>query len=95
VSKPGIPRGKESVGKRKAGFSVITKPDSKVRVFICGELEPDRETARERAESATDTSDIVVYSDASGREGHLGAAIMALGDHEEGMEYQQIQAGPM
>ncbi|KAJ5642550.1 reverse transcriptase [Penicillium lividum] len=59
------------------------------------ELEPDRETARERAESARDTSDIVVYSDASGREGHLGTAIVALNDHEEVIESQQVQVGPM
>ncbi|KAJ5366120.1 reverse transcriptase [Penicillium brevicompactum] len=49
------------------------------------ELEPDRETARERAVSAKNTSDIVVYSDASGREGHLGAAIVALNDNDESM----------
>ena len=45
-------------------------------------------TARQKAESARDMSDIVVYSDASGREGHLGAAIFALNDNEEGMESQ-------
>jgi hypothetical protein len=55
------------------------------------ELEHDRETARERAEAARNTSDIVVYSDASGREGHLGAAIVALNDDDEVTESQQIQ----
>ncbi|KAI9041473.1 uncharacterized protein KD926_006869 [Aspergillus affinis] len=59
------------------------------------ELEHDRETAREKAEAARNTSDIVVYSDASGREGHLGAAIVALNDDDEVMESQQIQVGPM
>ncbi|CAG8068633.1 unnamed protein product, partial [Penicillium nalgiovense] len=59
------------------------------------ELEPDRETARERAASAKDTSDIVVYSDASGREGHLGAAIVALNDKDEVTESQQVQVGSM
>jgi ribonuclease HI len=59
------------------------------------ELEPDRETARERAASAKDTSDIVVYSDASGREGHLGAALVALNDNDEVTESQQVQVGPM
>ncbi|KAI3118754.1 hypothetical protein CBS147326_9913 [Penicillium roqueforti] len=49
------------------------------------ELEPDRETASEKAASAKDTSDIVVYSDASGREGHLEAAIVALNDNDEVM----------
>jgi hypothetical protein len=38
----------------------------------------DRETAVERAEAARSTSDIVVYSDASGRDSHLSAAIVAL-----------------
>jgi hypothetical protein len=59
------------------------------------ELEPDRETARERAASAKDRSDIIVYSDASGCEDHLGTAIAALNDNEEVMESQQVQVGPM
>ncbi|KUM55793.1 hypothetical protein ACN42_g11443 [Penicillium freii] len=59
------------------------------------ELEHDREAARERAESTRNTSDIVVYSDASGREGHLGATIIALNDDDEATESQQIQVGPM
>ncbi|KAJ6185551.1 reverse transcriptase [Penicillium mononematosum] len=59
------------------------------------ELEPDRETARERAVSAKDTSDIVFYSDASGREGLLGAAIVALNDNDEATESQQVQVGSM
>ncbi|CAG8891920.1 unnamed protein product [Penicillium nalgiovense] len=59
------------------------------------ELEPDRETARDRAVSAKDTSNIVVYSDASGREGHLGAAIVALNDNDEVTESQQVQVGSM
>ncbi|CDM38421.1 Probable transposable element [Penicillium roqueforti FM164] len=63
--------------------------------FVEIELEPDRERARDRAESAKDTSDIVVYSDASGREGHLGAAVVALDDNDEVVESQQIQVGPM
>jgi hypothetical protein len=46
-------------------------------------LEHDRETARERAEVARNTSDTLGYSDTSGREGHLGAAIVALSDNEE------------
>jgi hypothetical protein len=59
------------------------------------ELDHDRETARERAETARNTSNFVVYSDASGREGHLGAAIVALNDNDELMESQQIQMGPI
>ena len=42
------------------------------------EIGSDRETARERAESVRSKSAIVVYSDASGREGYLGAAAVAL-----------------
>ena len=37
------------------------------------------------------TSDIVVYSDASGREGHLGAAVVAL---DNNLEIIESQAGP-
>ena len=55
------------------------RPDA----FIEIKLEPDREIARERAVSVKNTLDIVVYSDASGREGHLGAVIVALNDNTE------------
>ena len=58
-------------------------------------LEPDRETAREMAEAVRDTSDIVVYSDASGRGDHLGAAIVALNDNKEVVESKEVQVGPM
>ncbi|CEJ62503.1 hypothetical protein PMG11_11000 [Penicillium brasilianum] len=40
-------------------------------------------------------SDIVVYSDASAREGHLGAAVVALDDNLQVVESQQVQVGPM
>jgi ribonuclease HI len=59
------------------------------------ELEHDQETARERAQAAGNKSDIVVYSDASGREGHLGAANVALNDNDEVTESQQVQVGSM
>ncbi|OQD73767.1 hypothetical protein PENANT_c197G02441 [Penicillium antarcticum] len=68
---------------------------SRKNAFTEIEIEPDRETARERAVSAKDTSDIIVYSDASGRKGHLGAAIVTLNDNEEVIESQQVQVGPM
>lgn len=42
------------------------------------QIEPDREIAIERAETIRSTSDIVVYSDASGRHDHLGAAVVTL-----------------
>lgn len=37
----------------------------------------------------------MVYSDASGREGHLGGAVSALDDALEVIESQQVQVGPM
>jgi ribonuclease HI len=59
------------------------------------ELGSDRQTATERAETVRSTSDIVVYSDASGREGHLGAAVVALDDNSEIAESHQVQVGLM
>jgi hypothetical protein len=52
------------------------------------ELEPDRETARERAVSAKNTLDIIVYLDASGHKSLLGAAIVTLDDNKEVIESQ-------
>ena len=70
-------------------------PPWRTETFTEIEIETDRETARERAEAVRSTSDIVVYSDASGREGHLGAAVVALDDNLEVIESQQVQVGPM
>jgi ribonuclease HI len=70
-------------------------PPWRTNAFTEIELERDREIARERADSVRNTSEIVVYSDASGRKDHLGAAIVALNDHEEVVESQQVQVGPM
>ena len=70
-------------------------PPWRTAAFTEIELEPDREIARERAEAARDRSDIVVYSDASGRKGHLGVAIVALNDNEDVVESQQVQVGSM
>jgi DNA repair protein RadC len=44
---------------------------------------------------APSTSAIVVYSDASGREGHLGAIVVALDNNLEVIESQQVQVGSM
>jgi hypothetical protein len=49
----------------------------------------DRETARERAVTARTASNIAVYSDASGRGNHLGAAVVALDEN------QKITDGPL
>jgi ribonuclease HI len=70
-------------------------PPWRAESFTEIEVEPDRETARERAEAVRATSDLVVYSDASGRDGHLGAAVVALNDNLEVIESQQVQVGPM
>jgi ribonuclease HI len=59
------------------------------------EIGTDRETATQKAEAVGSTSDIIVYSDASGRQDHLGAAVVALDDNLEVIEAQQIQVGPM
>jgi hypothetical protein len=49
-----------------------------------------REVAKEHAGAIRTTSDIVVYSDASGRDGHLGAAAIVLNDNIEVVESQQV-----
>jgi hypothetical protein len=59
------------------------------------EIGSDRETGAERAEAARSTSDIVVYSDASGRESHFGAAVVALDGNLQVVESTQIQVGLM
>ena len=58
------------------------------------EIEPNREIAKERAETVRSHANIVVYSHASGREGHLGAAIVALNDNKEAIESENVQVGP-
>lgn len=49
----------------------------------------------ERAETVRPKSDVIVYSDAYGWQGHLGAAVVALDDNLEVVESQQIQIGSM
>ncbi|OGE47478.1 hypothetical protein PENARI_c043G02462 [Penicillium arizonense] len=58
-------------------------PPRRAEPFTKIETASDRGTARERAETIQSTSAIVVYSDASGRECHLGAAVVALDDNLE------------
>ncbi|KAJ5987715.1 hypothetical protein N7481_002925 [Penicillium waksmanii] len=55
------------------------------------EIEPDREIAAQRAEIIRSTSDIVVYSDTSGRQGHLGAAAVTLNNKLEVSGSLEIQ----
>jgi hypothetical protein len=70
-------------------------PPWRADAFTEIEIEPDRETARDRAETVRSTSDIVVYSDASECGGHLGATVVALNDKLEVAESQQVQVGPI
>ncbi|KAJ5135377.1 reverse transcriptase [Penicillium bovifimosum] len=70
-------------------------PPWRTEAFSKIEIEPDREIAMERAGAARTNSDIVVYSDASGRQGHLGAAAVVLDDSLKTTEKLQIQVGPM
>lgn len=70
-------------------------PPWRLDPFVEIEVNSDREVAREQAESIRSTSNIVVYSDASGRDGHLGAAVVAFNDEMEMVESQQVQVGPM
>ncbi|KAJ5593504.1 hypothetical protein N7537_010408 [Penicillium hordei] len=59
------------------------------------EIESERGIAIIMAEVARSTADIVVYSDASGQEGHLGAAAAVLSDSLETIDSIQVQVGPM
>jgi ribonuclease HI len=70
-------------------------PPWRAEPFMEIEIGSDRESAIEQAETARSRSDIVVYSDASGREGHLGAAVVALDDNMQVVESRQVQVGPM
>lgn len=73
---------------------VITPNDDESMPLLRRRTGTDRETAGERAETVRSISDIVVYSDASGRQGHLGAAVVALDDNLQIFESQQVQVGP-
>jgi hypothetical protein len=50
-------------------------------VFIEINIKSDQETARENAETIGCRSNIIIYSDASGREGYLGASVVALNNN--------------
>ena len=70
-------------------------PPWRTKAFSTIEVEPDREIAMERAEAARSSSDIVVYPNASGRQGRLGAAAAVLDDSLETIEKLQVQVRPM
>ena len=56
--------------------------------FTVFEIEPDRNIARKQAEAVRYTSEIVTYSNASGRQGCMGAAVVALDSNLEITESQ-------
>jgi hypothetical protein len=58
-------------------------PPWRTESFTEIENELDRESARDPAETVRSTSDIIVYSDVFGQEGHLGAVVVALDDNLE------------
>ncbi|CAP91197.1 Pc13g01280 [Penicillium rubens Wisconsin 54-1255] len=71
-------------------------PPWRTEAFSAIEIEPDRETAIEQAKAAGSKSDVILYSDASGHNGHLGAAAIGFNKNSpEATESLQIQVGPM
>jgi hypothetical protein len=70
-------------------------PPWRLEPFAEIEIGSDRETAAQRPKTVRTTSDIVVYSDASGRQDYLGAAVVALDNNLEIIQAQQVQVGPM
>lgn len=70
-------------------------PPWRPEVFSKIEIEPDREAVIEKAEATRSTSDVVIYSDASGRQGHLGAAAAAIDEMQQTTDKVQIQVGSM
>jgi ribonuclease HI len=68
-------------------------PPWRPEVFSKIEIEPDREAAIEKADITRTISDMVIYSDASGRQGHLGAAAAATNEIQQTTDRVQIQVG--
>jgi hypothetical protein len=61
-------------------------PPWRIEAFAEIKIETNQEIIREKVETIQLTSDIVVYSDASGRDSHLGATAVALGNNQEIIE---------
>lgn len=70
-------------------------PPWRLDPFMDIEVGLDREAAVQRADAVRSNSDIVCYSDASGRDGQLGAAAVTIDNNMEVVESQQVQVGPM
>ncbi|KAI2736048.1 hypothetical protein DTO013E5_9203 [Penicillium roqueforti] len=71
------------------------RPPWRTEAFTEIEIEPDREMETQRAEDIQSNPDIVAYLDASGRQGHLGAAAVILNNNLEVSKSLQSQVGPM
>lgn len=67
----------------------------RLEAFKETEIESDREIAREEAQAVRTTSDVDVYSDASGHYDHLGAAAVMLSEDQDVSVSQQFRIGPM
>jgi hypothetical protein len=61
--------------------------------FVEIDIEPDRDKAKDEATAAS--PGIAVYSDASGRNNHLGTVAVQLNENQEVMESRQLSLGPM
>lgn len=70
-------------------------PPWRLDPFVEIEVGSDREVAGEQSEAVRSTSGIAVYADASGRDGHLGTALVALNEDMKMVESQHIQVRPM
>jgi ribonuclease HI len=64
-----------------------------IRVEI--DIEPDREKAKDKAAAIQASSNMVVFSDASGQNNCLGAAAVMLDHNQEVIESRQLSVGSM
>ena len=63
--------------------------------FVEIDIEPDREKAKDKATAIQAPSNMVVFSDASGQNSHLGAAAVMLDHNQEVLESRQLSVGSM
>ncbi|XP_024085694.1 uncharacterized protein LOC106673621 [Cimex lectularius] len=63
--------------------------------FVEIDIEPDRERAKDKATALQASSNMVVFSDASGQNNHLGAAAVMLDHNQEVIESRQLSIGSM
>ena len=63
--------------------------------FVEIDIEPDREKVKDKATALQASSNMVVFSDASGQNNHLGAAAVMLEYNQEVIESRQLSVGSM